>query len=308
MQQIAGHPQRFKRQLRRRLFQAHVARGRADLESLCQWHCYRTLEALRQPCSWVLPWNCSICAKSFRTKAALRVHLFKCHNRGAPHRRVAQGTRCAACHREYWTEGCLLRHLRDSPACVGHLQSSGHEITTVALGVGSRERRRQDSLQYTLAPPWQAKDRSGLVAGPQWQKEQRDAYRELCTLLFEPTSPVSAQAVCEVIKSTVQRYPLYPGKTLEILDLLAEETTFLQEAHQSRPWDEQVYAWIQQALERSKEALWEQRASHKEDPEKSQHFSAFQAVHREQITAPAKFWQQPLSAPFWHTCRPMQPN
>ena len=58
---------------------------------------------------------------------------------------------------------------------------------------------------------------------------------------IEPTGLASASAVYESIRSAVQRHLLCPGETLEILDLLAEETTFLHGADHARPWDAQVF-------------------------------------------------------------------
>ena len=261
VQVISNHPQRFKRHLRSRLRQSHEADNREALELLCQWHCYRTLEQRLQGVLWVMPWRCNICGRAFRTKAALSVHLFKKHQRPATYRHVAAGTRCHACHCEYWTAGRLARHLRDSPDCVGRLRQAGYQTSTIAPGIGSKERRKQDHAQFTLAPPRPFAEAPLPQVQVRRPPEQLEAYQVLCSSLFELRRSPSAADVQGCFGNLLTSHPLYPYEVLELLDLVAEETEFLQSDVATQPWAADTYTHICNAISQTKAGLWLQQGA-----------------------------------------------
>ena len=61
--------------------------------------------------------QCAECAQTFKTLAARNAHAARKHGQAAVSTRVAYGTRCEICSREYWTTSRLRRHLENKPGC-----------------------------------------------------------------------------------------------------------------------------------------------------------------------------------------------
>ena len=70
---------------------------------------------------------CYKCKKAFTTKASWAVHAFKIHQRTTDARRVASGTSCERCQKEYHEHVRLIRHLTHSKICREALQQRGEQ-------------------------------------------------------------------------------------------------------------------------------------------------------------------------------------
>ena len=60
---------------------------------------------------------CQMCGLTFLTKAAMAAHSSKVHQALAPASRLASGTSCAVCMKEFWTRDRVRLHLRKSLTC-----------------------------------------------------------------------------------------------------------------------------------------------------------------------------------------------
>ena len=71
-------------------------------------------------------WPCTICSKVFRSSNALAAHSARSHNVKNPARKLAFGTQCPSCLKEFHTRYRLIVHLAyRSPAC--------HAIASIVL-------------------------------------------------------------------------------------------------------------------------------------------------------------------------------
>ncbi|CAE7260031.1 unnamed protein product, partial [Symbiodinium sp. KB8] len=249
-------PQRFKRSLRRKLDRAHELQCRQDTALIGQWHCYRTLIDRLPPLTKTLAWTCRLCNKSLSTKAALGAHFFKVHGRVAEYRLVACGTRCDACNTNFWTEGRLAAHLRASPGCVSSLRQRGNQAEQVRPGFGSKKRRQDDSVAFTLSLPSRQGSIPSAPECPDWGKEQRCVYQELCARLFEVEADVTTAALLPSILCILRQKPLYPEEVLSILETIIEEVREITSDGLEDPWTSDTAQVLLQVLDSARSGLW----------------------------------------------------
>ena len=204
-----------------------------------------------------LRWACQMCCKAFPTKAAMSVHLFKVHSRVAEYRYYATGTWCSACNTEYWSNGRLNAHLRASSRCTASLQRQGVRKDAVLPGFGSRQRRKADSEQFTLAPPKKGPQPSDPEQlDPVWSQVQRTFYRELCDILQEIGPEMTVDHIQQNIATVLSRHPVYPDETLQVFDYVMDEIRLLHAADPNDPWTPTQFSLLCTALERSGQEQW----------------------------------------------------
>ena len=255
-------PQRFKRFLRRRLCQAHAEQCERDAALLGQWHCYRALVQSQQIHAPALSWLCRICAKTFKTKAALGAHFFKVHGRVAEYRHVTAGTKCEACDTDFWTEGRLAAHLRSSPGCVSFLQRNDKSVRQIRPGFGSKQRRQGESQSYTLSVPLRQGHIPPTPVTPSWSAEQTSVYRATCDLLFALQGTETYEMLLLAINTVLQQSPLYPDEIDAILDTLIAEVQEVTADDTDAPWSVLQVRAIMAALADLRSGLWTDTKEH----------------------------------------------
>ena len=252
---LRHQPQRLRRRLRQRLEQTHEEQCQRDIETLCLWHCCRTLLSAQAPTSRTFAWTCLLCNKSLRTKAALGAHFFKVHGRVATYRRVATGSKCHACCTEFWTEGRLAAHLRASHGCVAVLQGQGKSTDAVRPGFGSRLRRQTETAAFTLAVPLRQGQIPPAPATLDDSQESKQVFRDLCALLLS-FGEGDLDGLEDGIVQVLRQSPLFPDEILSILNKTSAEISELHADGLQDPWSTATVDCVLQALESARSRLW----------------------------------------------------
>ena len=254
-QRILAGPGAFKATVRRMLHKLHAKESEQHRTTVALWVMYRQTSWCRRTEQVAGDlWTCRMCCRSFRSKGGLGAHMFKTHGRKAAYRACVQGSLCQACGVQFWTEARLSVHLRDTPRCSNMLRSQGLVTSVVRPGHGSKEWRRLEVEQYTPAPTAHQAEPLDGHAGPRWCDEATDAYRTICTKLFDkPAWPTVAEAT-SVISNVLEQFPLFVMEEHDICDLISREMHELQEA-EMLPWEggsmENVDTALRAALQRS---------------------------------------------------------
>ena len=203
---------------------------------------------------WVeASWYCRKCAQSFKTKAGLGAHFFKCHGRKAQFRAFVAGSLCRACGRQYWSQARLAIHLCDNVSCVNTLRKFGLGAATVPAGIGSRAWRKQCDEEFTLAPPVQQQAPLLPWREGQWDDVQLMAHADICSELFRTTSELGVQDVLDILFNVFTAMPLYRNEEKEVVDYLESEVRLLFEDDPTYPWCSGSYANILEAFNEFRE-------------------------------------------------------
>ena len=107
---------------------------------------------LSQPCPEDHREICAICSQKFQSLRDWSHHAFKRHGRIRPERRLASGTQCSVCLRQFASNGRLCNHLQHSRSCFDALACAGFDYEPQP-GRGSK---RFDSGLDILVPASQA--------------------------------------------------------------------------------------------------------------------------------------------------------
>ncbi|CAE7241221.1 unnamed protein product [Symbiodinium sp. CCMP2592] len=236
-------PQRIKRRTNKQLAKDFIAYQEEMTSQLCLWTLFKTVANPSQ--TGPAAWPCRSCRKSFRSKAALGVHLFKVHGRCAEYRYFISGTVCLVCQKQFWTEGRLEDHARASSHCAKRWPTFGQKKSEAAPGYGSKKRRQKEIEGFTLAPPSQMTKQSIHVDAHEWTSWQQGFHRALCDFFFDADSPTEPRACYQALDKIRAEHHLYPAELQAVMQFLITEIEMLQSDEAIRPWTSQQYqAWI----------------------------------------------------------------
>ena len=120
--------------------------------------------------------SCALCQDVFSTKAARAAHCSKAHQQLAPSTRLAAGTSCAFCMKEFWTRDRLKMHLRKSPVCLSVAEEADLLGDCTVLSQDSCC-RRLPATRLVGPQPWWAGLRPR--ASESFARETTEAWRPL---------------------------------------------------------------------------------------------------------------------------------
>ncbi|CAE7209907.1 unnamed protein product [Symbiodinium microadriaticum] len=229
-------PQRLKRLTKARLHEEQQTRMASAAVDICLWAMAKELRQGTMTQTREHIWWCRRCMRAFDDKAKLSVHYFKVHQRVAKYRLYAQGTRCQACGTECWSDGRLAVHLRSSTRCVDILGTMGSKVPKVVPGFGSKQRRKADVEQYTMAVPERTEVDRGRPREETWHPSATEAYKDVCDYVQDDAVEDDEHGVLTGLKKILTKYPLYRQEEDDILNRVVTEIAELQSDMDTAIW------------------------------------------------------------------------
>ena len=254
--QLKEAPQRLKRLTKARIHEEQQHRMIGTAIDICLWAMAKELrQGIETPTGEHI-WWCRRCMRAFSDKPKLSVHYFKVHQRVAKYRLYAQGTRCQACGTECWSEGRLAVHLRSSMRCVDILGAMGSTVPKVAPGFGSKQRRKADVEQYTMAMPERTEIDHDRRREEVWHPSAAEAYKEVCDYVQDDAMEDDDHGMLAGLQKILMKYPLYRQEEDDILNRVMTEIVELQGDVDTAIWTQDEANDILAQLRECRDWVW----------------------------------------------------
>ena len=149
--------------------------------------------------------GCMQCQLACRSKGGEGAHLFRCHGRTAPIRRLFNDTWCPCCQKEFHTLTKMQLHIRNVGACRRDLWARGH-LFPLRPGIGSQVSRQEERCHDGALPPQQTQ---GASREPVHPREPRSESADLILNLVDALADRDLDdPIDQVMRATILALPI----------------------------------------------------------------------------------------------------
>ena len=191
---------------------------------------------------------CLQCSRIFASKSAWAVHAFKAHQRLTPARRIADGTSCDICQRQFHEHIRLIRHLTHATSCRAALLCRAGPVAPQA-GMNSKA-EAQERHQRHVRPVMQMQGPLGLsparLASERFPAELTGPEIQLAEALMEATDQPwqDVDGLLDHMRKAVRNTTLHPDEIRSFAKAWASEVVLRTCARATNVFRTPRIAWL----------------------------------------------------------------